>query len=135
MLKSMAQRSVLIVDDDAFFHTHLSLLLGDHGLKDIRVALNGASALKMMDTPEWSPDLLICDVYMPDMDGMEFLTLLSGRNYRGSIVLVSGEDIAMLDLALVLGRGLGLNVTEAYAKPITPDQLAHVVQSTISNSA
>jgi DNA-binding NarL/FixJ family response regulator len=74
-----------------------------------------------------APDLLICDLALPDMDGVEFLQAAAGRGFTGKVVLLSGMDAGVRDAATELARVLGLRVAGAFRKPIALAQLRAIV--------
>jgi CheY-like chemotaxis protein len=118
--------SVLIVDDDEFFHSVLTEMLCLLGVNesDIHTATNGLEALRKLKSLPRPPQYLISDVFMPDMDGMEFLSKLSERGYCGKVVMVSGVDAEMLDLSRTIAADNGLTLAGAFVKPISLAQLS-----------
>jgi CheY-like chemotaxis protein len=116
--------TVLVLDDDDFFH----LVMGEYfsllGVGQVLQAKNGSDALKLLKTHAQPIDYLVCDVFMPDMDGIEFLTHLIDLKYAGGVVVASGVDIEMLDLARTLATDSGLRLLGAFTKPIALSQLA-----------
>lgn len=66
---------MLVIDDNRDIQSLISALLGD--AYNIMVADNGAQGLKM--AIKYVPDIIICDVMMPVMDGMECVSLLKGE--------------------------------------------------------
>jgi two-component system, NtrC family, nitrogen regulation response regulator NtrX len=62
--------SILIVDDEEAIRTSLRSILEDEGY-EVAVAATGAEALKIYGTDP--PDLMILDIWMPEMDGLETL--------------------------------------------------------------
>jgi CheY-like chemotaxis protein len=70
---SNATKLVLIVDDDSFSQELFSEMLRTLGITDIHTASNGRSGLRTLAALARAPDSLICDIFMPDMDGIEFL--------------------------------------------------------------
>lgn len=116
--------TVLVVDDDDFFHMVMGELLSVLGVTKILSAKNGNDGLKLLKTHSEPVDFLVCDVFMPDMDGIEFLTNLVGLKYTGKIMVASGVDIQILDLARTIANANGLKLTGAYTKPVALNQLA-----------
>jgi len=68
-----AHLHVMIVDDDDFQIEFVSDLLAECGIKNIVTALGGKSGLTIFDHTNPKPDLLLCDIQMPDIDGFEFM--------------------------------------------------------------
>lgn len=122
-----ATPSVLIADDDPFFHAVVREMLDTLHVSDLHVAHNGKQALSVLSQLATPPDVLICDVFMPDMDGLEILNQLADRKYGGRILMVSGGDASMLNLSQYLGAGYGLNIVASVVKPLALEQLAHAL--------
>ena len=109
---------VLIVDDDTFSQDLLAEMLRALGISDIHTASNGRIGLRTLAALPKPPDFLIVDVFMPDMDGIEFLAELAKNRYQGGIMLVSGQDITMMAIAQQVAIAEGLQLLGAYTKPI-----------------
>jgi len=119
-----SELSVLIVDDDDFAQEMFSCMLEQSGVKNIQLANNGQNALTCLASMERAPDFLICDVFMPDMDGIEFLGKLGQQHFPGSIILVSGMNIEMMAIARDIALSDNLNVVAAFVKPVNHELLA-----------
>jgi CheY-like chemotaxis protein len=80
------ERKLLVVDDDEDARRLIAAFLSDEGF-EIRTASNGREALDLL--APFSPDLVILDLMMPVMDGMEFLdTLRADSRYRHLPVII-----------------------------------------------
>lgn len=83
-------KHILVVDDESQITRVLRTSLSSHGY-DIRVANDGETALEIMK--DWKPDLVITDLAMPNMDGLELCRRLRARTQVPIIVLsVRGEE-------------------------------------------
>jgi two-component system, OmpR family, KDP operon response regulator KdpE len=83
-------KHILVVDDESQITRVLRTSLSSHGY-DIRVANDGETALEIMK--DWTPDLVITDLSMPNMDGLEFCRRLRAKSQIPIIVLsVRGEE-------------------------------------------
>jgi CheY-like chemotaxis protein len=118
---------VLVVDDDAFSRDVMQEMLAAEGVTDIQMADNGRSALRALEAMPTPPDLLICDVFMPDMDGIEFVSELAQRQYTGAVVLVTGVDAQTLALARDLATGQGIRLLGSFTKPLHQHDLAQML--------
>jgi CheY-like chemotaxis protein len=121
---SVASRSALIVDDDSFSQAYFGELLSAMGITDIHTAGNGRIGLRTLAELPRPADFLICDIFMPDMDGIEFLAELVKRKYQGGIVLVSGLDIGMMTIAQNIALDNRLKVWGSHTKPVSQVTLA-----------
>ena len=113
---------VLLLDDDTFMLDLLAGMLADLGLHDIRAESDARRALDRLAAD--APALLICDLSMPDMDGIEFMQAAAAAGYRGGVLLLSGMDAGVRMAAERLASAQGLNVLGAFKKPISPHDLA-----------
>ena len=83
-------KHILVVDDESQITRVLRTSLSSHGY-DIRVANDGETALEIMK--DWSPDMVITDLAMPNMDGLELCRRLRTKTQIPIIVLsVRGEE-------------------------------------------
>ena len=116
---------ILLLDDDPFMLSLLEDMLEDLGQFDVASATSAKIALSLLrDTP---PDLLVCDLSMPDMDGIEFLRLLAESHYEGTVVLLSGMDAGVLKAAERLAMAQGLTILGACKKPVASAELGDLV--------
>ncbi len=116
--------SVLLVDDDDFLRDIMCEMLMQLGVTNIHQAGDGLQALSTLRALPTPPDFLICDIYMPDMDGIEFVAELAKLHYRGGVLLLSGVNPETLQLARDIANGEGIQLVGAYLKPIRPELLA-----------
>jgi DNA-binding NtrC family response regulator len=83
-------RRLLIVDDDATVRTSLAEALADSGTTQVRVADGSLRALAMLN--EATPDVVLSDIRMPDMDGLAFLKVLRERAPAVDVILMTAYD-------------------------------------------
>jgi EAL domain-containing protein (putative c-di-GMP-specific phosphodiesterase class I)/AmiR/NasT family two-component response regulator len=119
---------VLILDDDTFMLKLLTLMLTKQGYTSVSSCDNGLDALKKIDDAAKCPDLILLDLNMPNMDGIEFVRYLVDRQYKGSLVLVSGEDERMLKVAEKLIHAHKIPMLGYLHKPVSPDKLFEIVE-------
>jgi len=81
-------KSILIVDDEVPILNSLSGILEDEGYQ-VAVAKNGVEALKLAGTEP--PDLVLLDIWMPEMDGIETLKKLKEQAPRVLVMMMSGH--------------------------------------------
>lgn len=80
--------SVLIVDDEPSILHSLSVLLADEGF-EVLTASNGYEALKVISSD--SPDLVLLDIWMPGIDGIETLKEIKKDNPYIQVVIITGH--------------------------------------------
>ena len=120
-------QSVLLIDDDEFSQEILRKTFSGWGVADIRLASNGKKAVLLLDAMPVPPDVLICDIFMPDMDGIELIGELVKRQFKGGLVFVSGVNRDMLEVAKDIATLKGLRVLATFVKPISADALREVL--------
>ena len=120
--------TALVVDDDEFSRSTLVEMLTSLGVGRVDEADNGRIALKRLKLLPTSPDLLICDIFMPDMDGIEFLNHLIQRNHTGRVILISGMDVQMIAMARDIAASSNLNFLGAFLKPVSLDTLTEALK-------
>ena len=116
---------ILLVDDDPFMLSLLTDMLEDLGQLNVRSESDARQALLAL--PQFRPDLLICDLSMPEMDGIEFLRKVADAHFAGAVVLLSGMDASVRQAADTLARANGLTLLGTLAKPATPAALAELL--------
>jgi EAL domain-containing protein (putative c-di-GMP-specific phosphodiesterase class I)/ActR/RegA family two-component response regulator len=70
-----------------------------------------------------STSVVVLDLMMPKVDGIQVLRYLSSQNYLSEIILISGYDKKVLNVAAQLARTLGLNIRASIQKPISLEAL------------
>ena len=122
------QMRVLVLDDDSFMLEFITHLLQELGVSEVLVAENGRSGLYILAGQVADIDLLICDIEMPGMDGIEFLRNIADQDYRGKIALFSGVDANLLKAAERLAVARGLNIIGTLPKPVTIGAIAAMLE-------
>ena len=115
--------SILVVDDDPFILSSAIKLLSNLGYEKVDTANNGNSALGKLITSDSPYDLIICDLNMPEMDGVEFIRHTSESGFIGGLILLSGEGKRMLDTVANLAKVRQLNVLGTLSKPLRADAM------------
>jgi len=85
----LGMTTVLIVDDHASFRRTARKLLEAEGFDIVGEAVDGRSALDLAATLE--PDVVLLDIYLPDLDGFEIASLLQASS-RAAVILTSSRD-------------------------------------------
>ncbi|MFT5449917.1 MAG: serine/threonine protein kinase, partial [Gammaproteobacteria bacterium] len=120
---------VLLVDDDRFVLNLTKRVLARIGLSKVSTAISGRDALAELDARPDAPQVIICDLDMPGMDGIEVMRHLGTRNISCGIILAGGVDSNLLKLAEGLAKSHGLNVLGTLEKPATPARLKALLDS------
>ena len=123
---ALADHTVLVVEDHDFQRRTAVSLLRRLGVGTVLEAGDGAAALALLAGGA-SPDIIICDLDMPGMDGVEFIRRAARDKLAGAVVIASGLDRRILDTVRTVGEGYGLQVLGAVEKPLTARKLADLL--------
>ncbi|RMD84388.1 MAG: UDP-3-O-[3-hydroxymyristoyl] N-acetylglucosamine deacetylase [Candidatus Dadabacteria bacterium] len=114
-------RTVLIVDDEANVRDSVQGVLRDEGF-EVATACDGRSALELLERSP-HPALVLLDVWMPDMDGIEVLERIKSRWPRVPVVVISGH--ANVEMAVKATR---LGACDFIEKPFSIEGLLSSVR-------
>src|SRR5215211_2933222 len=121
-----SQPLVLVADDEPRITKLVALTLHDEGFRVV-TAGGGEEALKKAE--EVRPDIVLLDIVMPDLDGIEVMRQL--REWRPVPVILLTAKGSTADKA----KGLDLGADDYVAKPFHPDELAARVRAVIRRSS
>ena len=107
--------SILIVDDEPSIRDSLGGLLSDEGF-EVLTAANGYEALKAMDKD--SPDLVLLDIWMPGIDGIETLKEIKKSNPYIQVIIITGHGT--VDTAV---KATKLGAFDLIEKPLSIDKV------------
>ena len=118
---------ILLLDDDKFTLEFVGDMLLELGVAEVIRAENGEQGLAVLAGLSSQPDILICDLSMPEMDGVGFLMHLGMQGYVGDVILISGVQQHLLSGMDMYSSKLGLIPLGTLIKPIARDELASVI--------
>ena len=121
-------RRVLVVDDEPLVLEVLRSFLEKCGY-DVQTAVDGAQALKMFERKPQDWLLLVSDLTMPNMNGIELVTRIRSTRPETRVLFVSGDSAASQSLGLSL---LQPGVPPLLKKPFTLKDLAEAVERAIA---
>ena len=119
--------NILIVDDEQSYRQLLSLVFEEQG-NDIRTAMNGRQALEMLEAQP--ADVIISDVKMPDMDGIEMLRAVRETLPDLGVILMTA--FASVDTAR---EAFKLGADDFIQKPFDVEELKLIVKKTLEKQA
>ncbi|MES3015838.1 MAG: EAL domain-containing response regulator [Pseudomonadota bacterium] len=123
-MHAKTEARILVLDDDPFMLKLLRRVLASLGFSQVTTCESGRAALEWIDSPQGAPALILFDLNMPGMDGVEFVRHLVDRRYAGSLILVSGENERMLQTAESLVRVHHMTVLGRLHKAVTRQAMA-----------
>ncbi len=114
--------NILVVDDTIFYRKLLSKIIEDIPDADVAgIASNGELAVKKIELAE--PDLVLMDVAMPKMDGLQALKIIKENHPDVDVVMVSGIDVAAAEMTV---KALETGALDFIPKPRTTSPEAAV---------
>lgn len=121
----MSKGKILVVDDEDIVRTSCSRTLVPEGY-EVSLARNGAEGLKMAGEDRF--DLVLTDLKMPDMDGIEVLRSIKEKWPETEVIIVTGYQT--VDSAV---KAIKLGAYDYIEKPFTPDALISAVGEAMAN--
>ena len=121
----MSKGRILVVDDEDIVRTSCSRTLSPEGY-EVRLAKNGVEGLKMASEERF--DLVLTDLKMPDMDGIEVLRIIKEKWPETAVIIVTGYQT--VDTAV---KSIKLGAYDYIEKPFTPGALLNAVVQAIGN--
>ena len=116
--------SLLIVDDEPFILQSLSGILSDEGF-EVSTASNGYEALKLIE--EQSPDLVLLDIWMPGLDGIETLKEIKKNNSHIQVIIITGHGT--IETAV---KATKLGAFDLIEKPLSIDKVIVTINNALN---
>ena len=117
-------KNILICDDAAFMRMMIKDILTKNGYNIVGEAENGAKAVEKY--AELKPDLVLMDITMPEMDGIEALKKIKAADANASIIMCS----AMGQQAMVI-ESIQSGAKDFIVKPFLADRVLEAVQKVV----
>ncbi len=117
----LSKYKVLILDDHALCCEHTRSLLMEAGIADAHIAYNATEALAKLGQHDFH--LVITDLKMPDMDGLQFINELGRRNMHPMLALSTSCSRRLMSSVSLMAKESGLSVIGMFQKPFN---IAHV---------
>lgn len=115
---------IIITDDHALFRKGISALLADFGfIGSIKEAANGKDLLKLLEREETVPEIVLLDIRMPEMDGVETQKKLKELYPQIKVVMLTMEDDEQFILYLI-----NEGVNGYLLKNADPDEMENVIR-------
>ncbi|WP_311881635.1 MULTISPECIES: EAL domain-containing response regulator [unclassified Pseudomonas] len=108
--------SILIVEDHPFQHLYLQNLFSELGDFDLACAKDGEEALDCLKHRDF--DLVLTDLLMPGMDGVQFIQGLAAQRSRPALAIMSAASRRMLMGASLVASNLQVKVIGLISKPV-----------------
>ena len=117
-------KKILLVDDAAFMRKMIKDTLSKNGYTELFEAVDGADAVEKFN--EIGPDLVIMDITMPNMDGLEALKAIRAADPGANVVMCSamGQETMVID-------AIRSGAKDFIVKPFKPERVLKTVTSIV----
>lgn len=119
--------SYLLVEDHEFQRRTLAKMIAGLGAGNVYQAADGREALTIVQDPSTPVDIVISDLEMPGMDGMEFLRHLGEGGFGVSVILVSALGRDLLASIETMTKTYGVRLLGVVGKPLSPTKLVPLI--------
>lgn len=119
---------VLVVEDHDFQRSVAVNMLKRIGVREVSEATDGESALRCIRELSGPLDIILCDLNMPGMDGIELIRHIAQEDVAASLVVVSGLDASLVSSVEAMAKEHGMNVLGVIEKPVTAQKLSNLFQ-------
>lgn len=115
---------ILVLDDHPVLCIRVKRMLEHAGFETVHTAPDARQALNMLQQQEY--DLVLLDLQMPDMDGVQFINALSGIKRAPILAIVSSCSRRLMNSVSMMAKEKGLAVLGTYPKPLDASHIQHI---------
>lgn len=119
----------LVVEDHGFQRWTLGLLLQNLGARAVFSAQDGVEALEVLRHIDPPIDVVITDLNMPRMDGIEFIRHAADLAVPAAFIVTSEQDRSLVASVARMASAYGVHVLDTMQKPVTAGKLRGALQS------
>ncbi|PTW59797.1 response regulator receiver domain-containing protein [Breoghania corrubedonensis] len=130
-------KRILVIDDDELIRSALQAALGLRGFR-VRLAKDGAEGMR--EISRQPVDLIFVDVFMPAMDGFEFIRALRKADHQTPVIVMSGMRVQPpwlfggVEVPDYLRMAKALGAVRALQKPFSPEELTEALDASLGAS-
>ncbi len=117
----------LVAEDHDFQRSMVARVLKGLGARDVHEAADGYAALRILNELPHPVDIIISDLDMPGMDGLEFIRRLGDSEQHPSVILASAVDRKLLSSVATMTEAYGIELLGIIEKPISPGKLEPLI--------
>jgi EAL domain-containing protein (putative c-di-GMP-specific phosphodiesterase class I) len=117
-----------VVEDHQFQRWLATNLLRELGAVSVLPAEDGNAALRLLTASDTPIDIVVCDLQMPGMDGMELIRHMGQLRHPASLIVVSSMDDAILSSVETMAQEYGVSLLGVVQKPLSARKLRGLVE-------
>lgn len=125
---SITNLHFLVAEDHEFQRSTLVRMLGGLGARSVHEAADGHVALAIIRDPNRPIDIVICDLDMPGMDGMEFIRRLGESESPVSVIIASALERNLIASVETMTEAYGIDLLGVVEKPLNPGKLGLLIE-------
>lgn len=118
---------IMVVEDSLVQRLHALEVLASLGVLHTLEAADGQQALEVLAAAPRKPDILITDLEMPGMDGVDLIAGIARRQLASALIVVSGLESNLLRTVETMAREYGLRVLGVARKPLSAEHLSLLI--------
>ncbi|PZU28520.1 MAG: hypothetical protein DI584_05635 [Stenotrophomonas sp.] len=118
-------QNALVVDGNELQHIPMIKMLRQSGVSEVTSALDGACAVVALRERSW--DLVILDLDLTDLTGLQLMELMAERCRKARLAIISSQPSRILNAASAYASHLGLTVIAALRKPLKAEQIRTII--------
>ena len=123
-MQDVASLRFLVVEDQGFQRWAMGRILEQLGATSVFLADDGTTAMELFKALEPPVDVIVTDLNMPGMDGMEFIRHVGESGMPAALILASDLGPALVSSVASMTKAYGLTLLDAIQKPVTAAKLA-----------
>lgn len=120
----MSKNRVLIIDDDKRICRLIKRVADGLGIESLAIDDPELFESSYID---YKPNVILMDLQMPKLDGVQLLRKLAAQSAEAAIILLSGMDKSVIETTADLGKSLGLNMVGVLGKPMDIDDVKEML--------
>ena len=124
----LSRTTFLVVEDQEFQRRMLSIMLHDMQAHGVHCVADGRAALDFLETPGNTVDVIVSDLDMPEMDGMEFIRHVAQRRRDVTIIIASSASEEVMWSVETMATAYGAKLLGCIRKPVTPAKLRALLE-------
>ena len=125
----------LVVEDHGFQRWAARRALEDLGAKVVLEAADGRAALEILQNSAKPVDIIVSDLDMPEMDGMELIRHIGEVGRPVSLIIASALDSALIGSVETMTAAYGINLLGSISKPVTGHALEEAISRHFNSAA
>lgn len=120
---------IMVLEDQDMQRQIVMRMLHSLNFQEVLMAANGREALELLNSPSVpQPEIVLCDLDMPEMDGMEFIRLISQAKPHLSVIITSSLDRPLLRSVEKMCVAYGARLLGTIEKPIDTERLMALLE-------